>query len=130
MTNTDAPIPEIDTSTPEALMQSFTACVHAGDLDRLVALYEPDAVFEPRPGVVVEGRDAIGGALAEMLTLRPRMDVNPVQVLRADDIALVVNEWTMTGTAPDGSAVHQGGRSADVVRRQTDGTWLVLVDKP
>ena len=128
MTNTATP--EIDTTTPEALMQSFAACVHAGDLDRLVALYEPSAVFEPRPGVVVEGRDAIGGALAGMLALRPRMEVTPVQVLRADDIALVVNDWAMTGTAPDGSVVRQGGRSADVVRRQTDGTWLVLVDKP
>ena len=67
---------------------------------------------------------------AELLALRPRLDVTPVQVLRADDIALVVNDWTMTGTGPDGSPVRQGGRSADVVRRQTDGTWLVLVDKP
>ena len=127
---TDTTTPDIDTSTPEALMQSFAACVHAGDLDRLVALYEPDAVFEPRSGVVVEGREAIGDALAEMLALRPRMAVTPVQVLRADDIALVVNDWTMTGTGPDGSVVQQGGRSADVVRRQTDGSWLVLVDKP
>jgi uncharacterized protein (TIGR02246 family) len=111
-------------------MQSFAACVHRGDLDRLVALYEPEAVFEPQPGIVVEGRDAIGDALAGMLALRPRMEVTPVQVLRTDDIALVVNDWTMTGTAPDGSTVHQGGRSADVLRRQADGTWLVLVDKP
>jgi uncharacterized protein (TIGR02246 family) len=127
---TNATTPEIDTGTPEALMQSFAACMHAGDLARLVALYEPDAVFEPQPGVVVEGRDAIGGALAELLALRPRLDVTPVQILRADDIALVVNDWTMTGTAPGGSPVRQGGRSADVVRRQMDGTWLVLVDKP
>lgn len=120
----------IDTTTPEALMRSFTDRVHAGDLDGLVALYEPAAVFEPRPGVVVEGRQAIRQALAELLALRPTMVAETVQVLRADDVALVVNEWTMTGTAPDGSEVRQGGRSADVVRRQPSGAWLVLVDKP
>ena len=37
----------IDTSSPEALMRTFTECVHRGDLDGLVALYEPSAVFEP-----------------------------------------------------------------------------------
>jgi uncharacterized protein (TIGR02246 family) len=120
----------IDTSTPEALMRTFTDRVHAGDLDGLVALYEPAAVFEPRPGVVAEGRKAIRQALAELLALGPRMIAETVQVLRADDVALVVNEWTMTGTTPDGTEVRQGGRSADVVRRQPDGGWLVLVDKP
>jgi ketosteroid isomerase-like protein len=42
----------------------------------------------------------------------------------------VINEWTMTGTAPDGSEVRQGGLSDDVVRRQPNGTWLVLIDHP
>jgi uncharacterized protein (TIGR02246 family) len=120
----------IDTSTPEALMRTFTGRVHAGDLDGLVALYEPAAVFEPRPGVVVEGRAAIRQALAELLALEPAMVAETVEVLRADDVALVINEWTMTGTAPDGSEVRQGGRSADVLRRQPSGGWLVLIDKP
>lgn len=119
-----------DTTTPEALMRSFTDRVHAGDLDGLVALYEPAAVFEPQPGVVVEGHQAIRQALAELLALRPTMVAETVQVLQADDVALVTNEWTMTGTAPDGTEVRQGGRSADVVRRQPGGAWLVLIDKP
>ncbi len=46
-------------------MRSFTDRVRAGDLDRLVALYEP-AVFEPQLVVVVEGREAIRTALAEV----------------------------------------------------------------
>jgi uncharacterized protein (TIGR02246 family) len=120
----------IDTTTPEALMRSFTDCVHAGDLEGLVALYEPAAVFEPQPGVVIEGRESIRQALAELLALRPTMVAETVEVLQADDVALVINEWTMTGRAPDGTEVRQGGRSADVVRRQPSGGWLVLVDKP
>jgi uncharacterized protein (TIGR02246 family) len=120
----------IDTTTPEALMRTFSDRVHAGDLDGLVALYEPAAVFEPQPGVVVEGHEAIRQALAELLALRPTMVAETVEVLQADDVALVINEWTMTGTAPDGSEVRQGGRSADVVRRQPGGGWLVLIDHP
>ena len=52
------------------------------------------------------------------------------QVLVAGDVALVVNDWVLTGAAPDGSAVRQTGRSADVVRKQPDGRWLVVIDKP
>lgn len=125
MTTTD-----IDTSTPQALMRTFTNLVHARDLDGLVALYEPSAVFEPQPGIVIRGHAAIAAALADLLALRPRMITDTVQVLDAGDVALVVNEWTMTGTAPDGAEVRQGGRSADVLRRQHDGRWLVVVDKP
>ena len=118
------------TSTPQELMQTFVRHVHAQDLDALLALYEPDAVFQPEPGVVFTGQGEIRVALEGMLGLQPTMVVNPGQVLVAGDIALVANDWTMTGTAPDGSAVTQGGHSADVVHRQPDGTWRVLIDRP
>jgi uncharacterized protein (TIGR02246 family) len=121
---------DTDLSTPEALMRTFSACVNAGDLDGLVALYEPDAVFEPQPGIVVQGHAAIRDALEQLLSLGPTITADTVQVLVGGDVALVVNEWALTGTAPDGTTVRQGGRSADVVRRQPDGRWLVVVDKP
>jgi uncharacterized protein (TIGR02246 family) len=121
---------DTDMSTPEALMRTFSARLNAGDLDGLVALYEPAAVFEPQPGVVVHGQAAIRDALDQLLALGPTITADTVQVLAGGDVALVVNEWAMTGTGPDGTAVRQGGRSADVVRRQPDGRWLVVVDKP
>jgi uncharacterized protein (TIGR02246 family) len=119
-----------DLSTPEALMRTFSARLNGADLEGLVALYESDAVFEPQPGVVVHGRAAIRDALGQLLAIGPTITADTVQVLTGGDVALVVNEWAMTGTAPDGTAVRQGGRSADVVRRQPDGRWLVVVDKP
>jgi uncharacterized protein (TIGR02246 family) len=121
---------DTDLSTPEALMRTFSARMNGGDLDGLVALYEPDAVFEPQPGVVVHSQAAIRDALGQLLALDPTITADTIQVLTAGDVALVVNVWAMTGTAPDGTAVRQGGRSADVVRRQPDGRWLVVVDKP
>lgn len=126
---TDEPIPAL-ANTPEALMQTFAAHVHAGDLDALLGLYEADAVFMPEPGVIFTTPAEIRAALGAMLSLGPTMVVNPGQVLVAGDVALVQNDWSMTGTAPDGTTVTQGGRSADVVRRGADGTWRVLIDRP
>ena len=122
--------PTIDTATPEALMATFAQHLNAGDLDGLVDLYEDQAVFEPSPGVVVQGHDEIRGALEQLLALRPALTSRVEQVLTSDDIALVVNDWSMIGTAPDGTDVTQSGRSADVLRRCPDGRWLVVVDKP
>jgi uncharacterized protein (TIGR02246 family) len=125
MTNDDT-----DLSTPEALMEAFVERLNRADLDGLVSLYEPDAVFEASPGTVVRGRSDIRRALAALLLVSPRITTETVQVLVAGDVALVVNEWALTGATPDGTAVRQAGRSADVVRRQPGGHWLVTIDKP
>ena len=111
-------------------MRCFADRLNTADLDGLVALYEPLAVFEPQPGVVVHGHTAIRQALSDLLTIRPTIVADTVQVLAAGDVALVVNEWVLTGVGPDGTPVRQTGRSADVVRRQPDGRWLVVIDKP
>lgn len=118
-------------TTPQRLMELFSQRAAAGDLDGLVELYEADAVFEPAPGVTCAGHDAIRAALAELLVIGPRITYRgEPSVLATGDVALVSNDWTMTGTAPDGTEVCQGGVSADLVRRRADGTWRVLIDQP
>ena len=34
------------------------------------------------------------------------------------------------GTGADGSEVNLTGQTSDVVRRQPDGTWLLVIDNP
>lgn len=119
-----------DLSTPERTMASFVAHVHSGDLEALMTLYEPDAVSHASSGGVLTGTDEIRGGLAQLLALKPTMNVQVLEALSSGDVALVVNEWSMTGTTPDGSEVADSGRSADVLRRRPDGRWLVLIDHP
>jgi ketosteroid isomerase-like protein len=49
--------------------------------------------------------------------------------MEAGGVALVVNRWSLRGQGPEGP-VEMGGRSADVLRRQGDGSWRVLIDDP
>lgn len=116
--------------SPQELMSRFGERVAARSLDALVAMYEPSAVFAPKPGVVHTGLVAIRRALGELLELSPVMETRVREVHQADDVALVIVDWNLRGTAPDGSLVTQSGRSADVLRRQSDGTWRVLIDHP
>jgi len=65
------------------------------------------------------------------LSLNPEFGYSSApEVLISGDTALVSNAWTMNGTAPDGTALAHAGLSADVVRRQADGTWRILIDQP
>lgn len=38
--------------------------------------------------------------------------------------------WTLTGAGPDGKPVQMSGMSSDILRRQSDGKWLIIVDNP
>jgi uncharacterized protein (TIGR02246 family) len=118
------------TTTPEQVIESFAALLADGDIDGLVDLYEPDAVFAPQPGQAVIGRDAIREALGGFLELRPQMEGDIRNVLVSDDTALVSNRWALRGTGPDGAPVEMGGMSADVMRRDADGAWRIVIDNP
>jgi uncharacterized protein (TIGR02246 family) len=102
----------------------------ASDVDGALALYEADATFAVRPDETVRGGEAIRAALAQFAALSPVMEGEKVKVLEAGDTALVVNRWTLRGTTPDGEPLEMGGISADVLRRQENGRWLVAIDDP
>lgn len=104
---------------PDDLGRLFVERVNAGDLDGLVALYEPDAVFAFPPGERQVGHEAIRAALAPVLAARPQLAPGvPAPALVQGDLAL-------TSTRLESGAV-----TAEVARRQPDGTWLWVLDQP
>jgi uncharacterized protein (TIGR02246 family) len=115
---------------PEDMHRAFTTAFNAGDLDALMALYEPGASLAPAPGQTVSGVDAIRIALAAFLALRGRMTITTLRIVPAGDLALLHGSWTLVGTDPDGKAVELTGRDAEVVRRQDDGGWRFIIDNP
>jgi uncharacterized protein (TIGR02246 family) len=115
---------------PTDVIGALSSRLAAGDLEGALALYEPAATFAPQPGEQVSGVAAIRPALEQFIALKPVMTGTIEKVLEADDVALVVNRWTLTGTGPDGAPVELAGVSSDVMRRQGDGSWRILVDDP
>jgi ketosteroid isomerase-like protein len=81
-------------------------------------------------GDVVHGLEAIGETLNGFLAMKPRIDLRTKKVLRAGDTALIHSTWTLSATAPDGSAVEMAGDPTVVVRQQSDGTWRFVLDDP
>lgn len=97
----------------------------AGDLDGLMALYEQDAVFTNSKGAHV-GSVAIRNVLQGYLDTGASISMNDSVVFVAGDLALVHWSWTMN--FPDDRTAQ--GATAEVLRRQDDGSWKFVIDNP
>ncbi len=115
---------------PESVLDLFEVLVNRGDIEGLVALYEPAAALVERDGRIVKGARAIQDHLIGLLSVKPKMGMRHVLTLDAGDVAVVVSKWQMDGVGSDGAPVTDKGQTYDVVRRQPDGSWRIVVDNP
>lgn len=116
-------------STPEQLHTLFADRANAGDLEGLLALYAPDAGYAAE-GAPAVGREAVRDVLAGFLAMQPRLEMTTRKVVVVGELALLSNEWRATVPGADGSAIELAGTTAEVARRQPDGTWLYVIDDP
>lgn len=107
------------------LHQQVQDAFNQGDVDGLVALYEPDAQLVRDDDGAAVGHDEIRAFWAGTVALGGRITLKTRSAFEAGDIALLSNEWTFEGEGYSFSAA-----SAEVARRQPDGSWLYLIDNP
>lgn len=115
---------------PAEMNSAFAEAFNSGNIDDLLALYETNAVLVPRPGQVIEGLEAIRVALQELLELKGHMRSENQYALVQGDIALLRARVHLTGSGPDGNQIEINNNTAEVVRRQRDGSWLYIIDHP
>jgi ketosteroid isomerase-like protein len=104
---------------PDDLSDFFLERANAGDVDGVVALYEPDAVLAFPPGRLTAGHDQIRAVYAEFLASRPSLRSAGQQP------AIVNGDLALTSTRLPG-----GGATVEIARRQPDGTWRWVIDQP
>lgn len=103
---------------PNDLERLFVERVNARDLEGLVALYESNAVLAWEEGETAVGLDQIREFFKRFLAGRPRLDPS------AQAPALCSGDLALTS-----SRLSNGEITAEVARRQPDGTWLWVVDQ-
>ncbi|KQO66351.1 nuclear transport factor 2 family protein [Methylobacterium sp. Leaf89] len=102
---------------PEDLARLFNERANAGDVDGLVALYEPDAVLAAGK-VVATGHGEIRQFYADLLARKsgfPAAETLPA--IRNGDHAMTF------------ARLPNGTISAETARRQADGGWRWLIDQ-
>jgi uncharacterized protein (TIGR02246 family) len=120
----------IGCGTPEEVLRSIVEGINTGNLDALMTLYEDQAAFATQPGSLAHGSQGIREALAGFIAMKGTLDLNVTRVLEANGLALVIGVWSFTGTGPDGKPVTLTAQNADVLRRQSDGSWRFVIDNP
>ena len=117
-------------NTPQQVLNSIVHGINTGNLDSLMTLYEPGAAFATQPGDLSHGLPGVRQALAGFVAMKGQLDLTVTRVLEVSDLALVTTAWSFIGTSPDGQPVTLAAKSADVLRRQADGSWRFVIDNP
>jgi len=117
-------------NSPSNFHAEFLSAFNARDSARLLKLYEPGAKLVMGPGQEPTGHAAIEKTFAEFLAMNPKMQMETLYVVESGDMALTSSKWSLTGTGPDGNPMALQGKAVEVLRRQSDGSWLAVIDSP
>jgi ketosteroid isomerase-like protein len=103
---------------PQDLERFLVARQQAGDTDGMVALFEADALIHAYDGRVLHGHDQMRAYYREIAA------AGRVFAMGKQQPALVNGDLALTSTRS-----LSGSVTAEVARRQPDGTWLWVIDQ-
>jgi ketosteroid isomerase-like protein len=117
-------------ASPDEMMAETIKLRQALRFEEAAANYADDALLVIQPGAVVRGRDAVRSGFLAMSQAFPTFEITSRKVFVNGDLALHHSNWTASGRGADGEIATFSGRTADVLVRQMDGQWLVIIDNP
>jgi ketosteroid isomerase-like protein len=104
---------------PNDLGRYFIERANAGDVDGLVALYEPNAVLAFPPGNLATGQAEIRKVYEQFVAAAPVLSPG------RQHPALVTGDLALTA-----ATLTNGDVTVEIARRQPDGSWLWVADQP
>jgi hypothetical protein len=112
---------------PQELERLLVARENEGDIDGMVALFEPDAIVELNAGMndgrLLRGHREIRAFFAKLQTTGIGPDGRRF-VLGQQRPALISGDLALTSTRS-----IDGDITSEVARRQPDGSWLWVIDR-
>ena len=113
-------------TTPAAMNEAFARAFNSRHIDNLLSLYEPDAALRTDASTqTFRGKSAIAAELGKLLEIPGVMVSRNNFCVEVDGLALLRADYSLT--SPEGKTILAGS-SAEVVRRQADGSWLYVID--
>jgi ketosteroid isomerase-like protein len=117
---------------PEECDLLLIEALNRGDVETVVALYEPMARYVVDSEQVISGQAAIREVLQGYVAAKAFFHAEQVIAIPGaeENLALTSIIGSVRFTEPDGKVVTMKGQSMEVVRRQPDGTWRFIIDNP
>ncbi|MCS2162232.1 SgcJ/EcaC family oxidoreductase [Scandinavium sp. H11S7] len=120
--------------TSHPLRQVIEACdkaISAKDYDALMVHYAEDAALVVKPGMTVQGKEAIRKAfiaIADYFQGQLVVEQGEMQVIEGAGNALVIMETRLRFPGGDGASVEITRRATYVFRQEDNGRWLCTID--
>ncbi|MCG7508654.1 YybH family protein [Mesorhizobium retamae] len=111
---------------PAEMNGAFAAARNAGNLDEMLSLYEADAqLLVDASGTALSGKAAIARELQMLIDLPGTMVSNNTFCVEHGDLALLRADFTLTD---EKGAIVYSGFTAEIIRKQPDGSWRYVID--
>lgn len=94
------------------------------DLATVLSMYDTSGIFVPEPDKPVSGKEKFEEAVKAILAIPGTMEIRTVYCLETDNLAIGRSQWGIT----DGDEVRVSSKGIELMRRQADGTWKILID--
>ena len=117
-------------NTPEELLNRVTECMNNKDLNAFVSLYEPEGSFIDELGENFNGTERIREKIKGYMDMNGKLENTVRRIIPAGNVVLAYSDWTFKASGPDGSPVTLSGTAIDVLRKQSDDSWLIVIDNP
>jgi ketosteroid isomerase-like protein len=104
---------------------ALAAAFNTGDVAVVLSMYDVTGIIVPEPNKPVSGEDKFAESIKAILSIKGKMEIKTVYCLQTGDLALGRSEWSIT----DGDEVKISAKGIEVMKRQADGTWKIVIDQ-
>jgi uncharacterized protein (TIGR02246 family) len=112
---------------PARLPFAYQDALNAGHADAVLALFHQDATMRTFNGRVLTDREALRAETVQTVAAQARLTNKPRFTQIGGDTALIIVDWNLEATLPDGTRISPTGTTAAVARRPADGSWRFAV---
>lgn len=104
--------------------KSLADAYNTGDLNTVLSMYDTSGIIVAEPEKPVSGKEKFEAAVKGILSIKGKMEIKTVYCLESADVAIGRSEWSIR----DGGEVKVSAKGIELMKRQQDGTWKVLID--
>ena len=122
------PLSDTDVAAIQQVAADMSQTARTGDWDRMVELFTDDAIRMPPNAPVEHGRETIRAHFGAVDSIT-QWTVHESEIHGEGDLAYMQEAYTITAflAGMPGSMTYTG-KSLSILRRQPDGTWLIVMD--
>ena len=103
---------------------SLAAAYNTGNLNTVMSIYDGQGIIVADPANPVSGQEKFEAAVKNILAIKGTMQIKTVYCLEVGDVAVGRSEWSIT----DEGQTKVAANGIELLKRQPDGTWRVLID--